>query len=267
MLKITAFIGSARTGYTLRAVQQLQEKLQALGRVDFEIVPLGDYRIKICRGCKVCFERGEEHCPLQDDRDRLIEKMTSSDGVIFASPNYSFHVSSLMKSLIDRLSFNLHRPCFFGKISTSIVVQGMYGGGKIVKYLDFVSKGMGFNNVKGICMKTIEPMSDRDRRKFDAALTELARRVHRGLAKPPFPKPGLFALMIFRISRTKIRCMLDEGNRDWRYYLQQGWFDSDFYYPTRLSAPMSAAGRLFDYLERRRHGRAEHPAGPPPVPH
>jgi multimeric flavodoxin WrbA len=30
--------------------------------------------------------KGEEFCPLKDERDLLIEKMMSSDGVVFACP-------------------------------------------------------------------------------------------------------------------------------------------------------------------------------------
>jgi multimeric flavodoxin WrbA len=86
---------------------------------------------------------------LKDDRDVLIEKVMASDGVVFASPNYSFQVSAIMKTFLDRLGFAFHRPRFFGKTFTSIVAQGIYGGNKIVDYLDFVGFGLGFNTVKG----------------------------------------------------------------------------------------------------------------------
>ncbi len=89
---------------------------------------------------------------MKDDRDVLIEKIMASDGVVFASPNYSFQVSAIMKAFLDRLGFAFHRPRFFGKTFTSIVTQGIYGGGKIVDYLDFVANGLGFNTVKGSCI-------------------------------------------------------------------------------------------------------------------
>ncbi len=34
-------------------------------------------------------------------------------------------------AFLDRLGFVFHRPRFFGKAFTSIVAQGIYGGGKI----------------------------------------------------------------------------------------------------------------------------------------
>lgn len=98
-------------------------------------------------GCLSCFNRGEEFCAFRDDRDVLIGKIMGSDGVVFATPNYSFNVSGMMKIFLDRLGFLFHRPSFFGKAFTGIVAQGIYGGEKIVKYLDFVGNGLGFNVV------------------------------------------------------------------------------------------------------------------------
>ena len=112
-------------------------------------------------------DRGEERCPLKDERDLLMGKIDQSDGVIFASPNYSFQVSGIMKVFLDRFGFALHRPRFFGKTFTSLVAQGVYGGGKIVKHLEFVANGLGFNVVKGFCIKTLEPMTEEAQMKTD----------------------------------------------------------------------------------------------------
>ena len=91
MKKVTVFVGSARKkGVTHAAAREFLDNLRSLGDVQDEIVVLSDYNLGVCRGCKVCFTRGEELCSLKDDRDALIEKIMASDGVVFASPNYSF---------------------------------------------------------------------------------------------------------------------------------------------------------------------------------
>ena len=151
-MKVTAFVGSGRKRHSYSACEGFLHNLELLGKIECEIVRLSDFNIGTCKGCRVCFDKGEEFCPFKDDRDLLVEKMKNSDGVIFASPNYSFQVSSLMKIFIDRLAFTFHRPRFFGKTFTSIVVQGIGKGEEIVKYLDFIGKGMGFNVVKGCCI-------------------------------------------------------------------------------------------------------------------
>jgi multimeric flavodoxin WrbA len=244
--RVTAFVGTARKKHTHDAVVQFLSKLQSMGDIETEIVHLSDYRLELCRGCKVCFEKGEEHCPLKDYRDVLIEKIMASDGVVFASPNYSFQVSALLKAFLDRLGFAFHRPRFFGKTFTSIVVQGFYGGGKIVSYLDFVANGLGFNTVKGSSLTALEPMSEKETRKRDRVLAGQAKRYYATLQKPGYPAPTLMKLMIFRMGRTNVKVGLDDRFRDYTYYTGKGWLESDYFYPTRLGLLMKGAGRLFD---------------------
>ena len=247
--KVTILDGSPhRGGATYTASRKFLDALESFGDVHGEIVVLSDYAIGVCRGCKVCFARGEDHCPLKDDRDAIIGKMSASDAVVFASPNYSWHVSGVMKVFLDRLGFAFHRPQFHGKTSSAIVVQGIYRGGQIRKYLEFVAGGLGFKSVRGSVHRTLEPMTDKAVRKMDKALLAHARRFHAQLMRPAFPVPSLFALAMFRMGRTGIRAGAAKDERDYGYYGEQGWFESDFYYPTHLGPLKRAAGAAFDWL-------------------
>jgi multimeric flavodoxin WrbA len=249
--RVTAFVGTARKKSTYNAVHQFLDNLKSLGDIEDEIVVLNDHRLGICRGCKTCFAKGEESCPLKDDdRDLLIEKMMASDGVVFASPNYSFQVSATMKMFLDRLGFVFHRPRFFGKTFTSIIAQGIYGGDKIVKYLDLVGGGLGFNTVKGCCITAFDPMTETEKQKIDSALADHSRRFYEGLMRPAYGVPTLLGLWAFRTARTSIRLMLDDNSRDYTYYRDRGWFQSDYYYPTRLGPLKKAAGSFFDSMAR-----------------
>ena len=259
MKSVIAFVGSGRKhGVTYRATRQFLDDLQLFGDVQSELVFLSEYHIGLCRGCKACFIRGEEFCPLHDDRDLLIEKVTRSDGVVLASPVYSFQVSAHMKAFLDRLGFALHRPPFHGKAYTSIVVEGIYGGRDVVKYLDFVGGALGFNVVKGsriVCRKNPdaahEPMLDEERRKMDGALARQSRRFHERLTSPQFPEPTMLHLFGFRMARTSIRLELADDRPDHAYYRDHGWFESDYYYPTRLGPLKRAAGAAFDRMAAR----------------
>jgi multimeric flavodoxin WrbA len=248
MKKVTAFIGTARKKHTYYAVRQFLDNLKALGDVEYEIIALTDHRVEMCRGCKNCFSKGEEFCPLKDDRDVLIEKMMTSDGVVFATPNYSYQVSAVMKMFLDRLGFVFHRPRFFGKTFTSIVAQGIYGGSKIVKYLDFVGMGLGFNVVKGSCTTALDPMSEKEREKIDSIVSAHSKRFHAGLSQPQYPVPTLFKVWAFRAARTSMGVMLDVTSRDFTYYRDKGWFEADYFYPTRLGALKKATGSLVDTI-------------------
>ena len=253
MKKVTVFVGSARKrGLTYAAAREFLDNLRSLGEVQDEIVVLSDHNLGICRGCKVCFTRGEELCPLKDDRDALIEKIMASDGVVFASPNYSFQVSALMKTFLDRLGFLFHRPCFHGKAFTGIVSQGFYGGGKLVKYLEFVGLGLGFNVVRGACIPGLEPPTETDRRKTHQVLAKLSRRFHEQMSKPAYPAPSLMQLMMFRSGRTSAKLLADDDNRDHTHYRDQGWFDSDYFYPAELGPLKKAVGAAFDRMAARK---------------
>jgi multimeric flavodoxin WrbA len=248
VMKVTAFVGSARRGYTYAAVEKFLQRLGAPGEVEYEIVRLSDYNLGICRGCKLCLDRGEEFCPLKDDRDILMKKIEGSDGVVFATPNYSFQVSGLMKVFLDRFGFIFHRPRYFGKTFTGIVAQAVYGGNDILKYLDFVGNGLGFNTVKGCCIRTIEPMTEKTGKNNDSLISALAKKFRAELVKRKYPAPSLFKLMAFRVARSSMKKMLNEDFMDYNYYMKNGWFESDYYYPVKLGPLSRFAGRLFDCL-------------------
>jgi multimeric flavodoxin WrbA len=249
--RVSAFVGSARKKHTYNAVRQFLISLQSQGDVEYEIFHLSDYRLGTCRGCCSCFFKGEEFCPLKDDRDALMGKMTTSDGVVFASPNYSFQVSAIMKKFLDRLGFVFHRPRFFGKVFTNIVTQGIFGGEKIVEYLDLVGGGLGFNVVKGSCVTVLDPMTAKGQQKVDSILAAHSRRFHEGLSRPTYPVPSLFKLWLFRNARTSVRLMLDETYRDFTCYRDKGWFESNYFYPAHLNMFKKAAGSLFDLTASR----------------
>lgn len=248
MKKVTAFIGSARKKATYEAVCEFEKNLKSFMEIDFEYVFLKDYNLDFCRGCKLCFDKGEEFCPLRDDRDLLIDKINHSHGVIFATPNYAFHVSASMKNLLDRLAFIFHRPRFFGKTFTSIVTQGIFGGGSIVKYLGNMGKNFGFRITKGCVLKTLEPITNTAKEKNTRKISKAVKRFYKELMRPSLPSPSFLGLMVFRISRTSMKVMLGDEYCDYRYYKEKGWFESDYYYDVSLSPIKKLAGRIFDLM-------------------
>ena len=45
--------------------------------------------------------------------------------------------------------------------------------------------------------------------------------------------------------------MPDENYRDYNYYKNHGWFESDFYYPVKISYLKKLSGKIFDKLSVR----------------
>lgn len=249
MKKVTAFIGSYRQGVTYEAVREFENNLKLHGDIDFDVVFLKDYRLEYCRGCKLCFTKGEGYCPMRDDRDLLIEKLERSDGVVFATPNYSFQLSAPMKNMLDRLAFMFHRPRYFGKTFTSIVTQGFFGGRSIVKYLSGVGENLGFGVTRGCVLKGLEPLTEAARKSNDTVIGKAAARFYKGLTGP-VRSPSLFRLILFRISRSGVKTLTGD-DCDYRYYHDKGWLTSDYYYDADLGPVKKLLGGLFDALGRR----------------
>ena len=65
---------------------------------------------------------------MKDDRDIIIEKIESSDGVILASPNHTMNVNWRMKNFIDRFSYLMHRPRYFNQRFMVLITSGSYRG-------------------------------------------------------------------------------------------------------------------------------------------
>jgi multimeric flavodoxin WrbA len=248
MIKVTAFIGSAQKHATYKAVCEFEKNLKAYMEIDFEYVFLKDYHLDYCRGCKLCFDKGEECCPIKDDQKLLLQKISDSDGVIFATPNYSFHVSASMKNLLDRLAFVIHRPRFFGKTFTAIVTQGIFGGDAIVKYLGNMGRNWGFEVVKGCVLKTLEPITKAAQEKNSHEIKKAAAKFYKGLMHTAPTSPSFFRLMMFRMSRTSMKARLSNEFCDYRHYKEKGWFESDYYYNVSLSLIKRLAGRIFDFM-------------------
>jgi len=54
--------------------------------------------------------------------------------------------------------------------------------------------------------------------------------------------------MIFRMARTSMYKMLDDSCRDYTYFRDKGWFESDYFYPVKLNPLKKLSGKVFDRL-------------------
>jgi len=125
-VKVLAVIGSPRKGNTYEIVRRVEDKMKSLGPVEFEYVFLKDVNLGRCRGCQLCILRGEDACPLGDDRALLERKMREAGGLILASPVYALQVTAVTKNFLDHFAYLFHRPRLFGK--KALVIANAAGG-------------------------------------------------------------------------------------------------------------------------------------------
>ena len=105
-MKILMISGSRnREGRTAKAINTIADGANR-GGAETESFFLTELNLERCRQCEsdgwgVC--RNEGYCVIEDDFAMLVEKIKSSDLVVFANPVYFFDLTESMRAFLDRL--------------------------------------------------------------------------------------------------------------------------------------------------------------------
>ncbi len=228
-MKIVAICGSPRKGNTYSVLNSINENFPD---IDFKILMLKDLDLEICRGCYGCVVRGEEKCPIKDDRDMIIEEMTNADGVIFASPTYSHMVTAIMKNFFDRFGFLAHRPRFFEKYAMSLTTGSGYGAEFAIQYMDKMTAVFGFNVVPPLNLnvrpgRVKEEAKQINLTKTIDAFNVLLAKINNGKKA----EPTLDFLVPFHIFKLVSELESDFMKADYEYYKGK----TDFYYDIKIN--------------------------------
>ena len=227
-MKILAICGSPRKRNTYSALNTVKENFP---EIDFEILMLKDLHFELCKGCYACILRCEDKCPIKDDRDMVIEKMQTADGLIAASPVYSQMITAIMKNLFDRFGFYAHRPRFFDKYAMSIATCSGYGAEHALKYMDKGLMIFGFNVVPSLELhykpgKVPEEQRKENNEKITAGLKTLVARIQEGVKD----KPTLNMMIPFGIFKAISVVAKDVMPADYEYYKDK----KDYYYDVNI---------------------------------
>jgi multimeric flavodoxin WrbA len=99
--KLLAIIGSQRkNGNSYLLAKKVLESAGA----DHEIIQLANSYIEFCNLCEKCLS---SDCVLEDDFNKILEKMKSADGIIFAFPKYVFFASKFL-CFLERIATIQH---------------------------------------------------------------------------------------------------------------------------------------------------------------
>lgn len=193
---------------------------------------LKDLNFELCKGCYSCVLRGEDKCPIKDDRDMILKEMTEADGVIFSSPTYSHMVSALMKNFFDRFGYLAHRPQFFDSYSMSLTTGSGYGAEFAIQYMDKMAKVFGFEAVPPINLnvrpgKQSEEAIQNNYNKAIEAFKIFISRIEKGVRT----KPSLNFLVPFHIFKLVSELDSKTLSADYEYYKDK----KEYYYDTKIS--------------------------------
>ena len=228
MKKILAICGSPRSGNTYKSLEQISLLFPAL---NIEILPLMDIHLEPCKGYYKCVLEGEQHCPLKDDRERILGKIRESDGIILASPAYSQMVSAPIKNFFDRLSFLYHRPEFFGKFAMSLVTYSDYYARPASAYMNKMLAAFGFSIVPELELlfrpgRKPEVNLQNMRKDSIAAINTLIVRISMGEIDPP----SLDNLIPFKVHKQVSLQDRDLMKADFEYYKDK----EDYHYDAQI---------------------------------
>lgn len=225
---------------------------EAGGPIAFEYIWLRNLALTQCRGCAVCVGNGEEFCPIRDDVPAIMQTMREEDGIALASPVYSWQVSGLLKVLIDRLSYTLHRPQLYGK-KVLVLVTGMLGTNNVEDYLTSVAQFWGAEVVAKAELITPPTVPARQQTKNGQILTRAVAAFNRALRPGRQTSPPLRSVLTFRGGRVLIDEQKEEVPVDYQCWKEHGWLDpgTNFYTDTPVNPVYTAIGTLVEFVIRR----------------
>jgi len=214
-LKILAICGSPReNGNTLKVLNSIKRTYQD---IDLTIINLSKLNLKRCQGCYSCVLKGEEHCPLKDDRDKIVKEMHLANGVIFASPVYVNHISSLMKSFFERIGYMSHRPRFYDKFAMVLSVCKGFGTTPANQYMEDIANSFGFSVVSSLGLKFSTESEKEEiynfKQMFDT-FKIFIDKIEKGVRNPP----TISNLVMFNLFKHISETYKDKFEADYAYY-------------------------------------------------
>jgi len=251
-VKILVCVGSYRkNGNTARVVELIAGQLRAEAarqheRLEIETVYLGQQDIRPCRGCRLCFDRGEERCPLKDYVLTIKRKMKEADGIIIASPVYVNDVSGTVKNWLDRLAHVCHRPEFAGKCTYLVATVGNGPTRHALRTLSMALSSWGFHVVGQRGFKTGAWMKpDELTARYQEQTGRIAHSLFQAIRNQRFGRPSFVALMTFKIQQRYWQRAM-EASLDYAYWQSHGWTEPqrEFYIPHQANPLKVACARL-----------------------
>ncbi len=235
MKKILAISGSQqKKGAGAKSIKMFMSNFDSED-YSFETVFLSDYKIASCRGCTVCFKK--EECIIRDDVPSIVEKMKSSDGIIFVTPIYAMNISGLLKPFIDRVSFMLHKPALYEKHSYIIITTDVGGFKPISFYMRYMMNAFGIYNTGylGVIAKYMKT-DENYQNKISGIMTEDAKKMKDFLSRGKNYKPKFTQILRFNLWKISAIMKKDYYPGDYQYWKEKGWLDKEYYYPVTINS-------------------------------
>jgi multimeric flavodoxin WrbA len=217
------------TGNTSIALEVYKQELESVGYSVSEI-NLSTKVIKTCLGCRICFDKGEDLCPLKDDINNIFNNLVSSDLLLLASPVYVEDINGIMKNWIDRMAFNCHRPAFYEKSAYVLCTSGTGSSNHGLATMERALQTWGFNLVgkaKYITGAKAEPEEFKE--KYLSKIRRECEKIGREIELRH--EPSFLSVMTYEIQKMYYQ-KSKQKNYDYTFWEQKGWLGKNNHYYT-----------------------------------
>jgi multimeric flavodoxin WrbA len=248
-MRILVLVSSYRkNGNSARLARMIEAQIETVAEryaepLTLEHVNLAHLDLRPCRGCRVCFDRGEAQCPLKDDLRTIRAKMDAADGVLVASPVYVNDVNGVAKNWIDRLAYLCHRPGLAGRCAYLIATVADSPTRHTLRTMNMAVRTWGAHIVgqAGFKMGALMPQAEVESQ-YQPEAAKVAEALFQAVAEQHFLRPSFLSLMIFKIQQISWQQAVDQDSLDYAYWKEHGWFDPDrtFYIEHRAN-PLKVA--------------------------
>ncbi|NMB55831.1 MAG: flavodoxin family protein [Leptolinea sp.] len=240
-----------KNGNTARVVDLLRQEIQDQWKagndlLTFEIINLCEQPLQYCRGCRICFDRGETFCPYWEEIAPLKTALREADVWILASPVYVDDINGLMKTFLDRIAHVNHRPEFAGKYTWLLTTSGTGSSGHAARTLASTLRTWGVYIIGQrdfVCggLSSREDLSVR----YHAVLAGIARKIITTVTRMKSQTPSFLSLLFFRVQQRLWQRHV-EDSIDYHYWESRGWVDPGvtYFYAHRTNPLIVAAARF-----------------------
>jgi multimeric flavodoxin WrbA len=213
MMKILAIVGSPHgmNGNTGRLLDEVLAGVQ-LGGGEVEIVSLSKSKVLPCASCYACHKTGT--CTITDDFEEIEKKLLSSDGFIFASPNYIHSVTAQLKAFFDRCACIIHCVALEGKYGAVVETSGGGEDADVIRYMEHVINILGAQSVGGIGSPATGYRSFPEEEPLFSKAQALGKQLCRSIQeKKHYPEQDAF----LNAFKTRMQRLVEFQKDEWTY--------------------------------------------------
>lgn len=244
-MKLISLVSSYRAdGNTNRVVSLIEKQLLIIAdkenvTLEIEKIQLSHFDIKTCCGCRACFNKGEEKCPLQDKVPVIWGKIHQADGILAASPVYVEDVNGIMKNWIDRMAFNCHRPAFAGETAYIVTTSGSGSSNHTINTIKNAFTAWGIKPAGSSKFRTGELMDSAEiESRYGSEIKKAAEVFFRAVKDKSAQNPSLYSLIAFKVQQKywqrPTQC---QDTIDYKYWQRNKWLEKgcSYYIPNKAS--------------------------------